>query len=224
MDLNRNFDAVWNYTKYFNHDAETHSSEIASAETFHGTAAMSEIENHNIAWLMKQHSKLSWFLDLHSTGGDILYGWRDDNTQTTDPEQSFTNPAYDGKRGIINDKEYKEYIEAVDINSQLATAKRMSAAMNLAGNVTFAPKAEAALYPSSGGSTDYFLSQYYGKKCDANRVQGLAIEFGNDSGLECPFYPTNAQYHISMRQVGSGLMELLLIAAGKDGELKTYKC
>lgn len=224
VDLNRNFDAVWNYTKYFSADAETHSSDIASSETFHGTAAMSEIENQNIGWLMKQHTKLSWFLDLHSTGGDILYGWGDDNTQTTDPSQSFTNPAYDGKRGIIGDKEYKEFIEAADINSQLATAKRMSHAMGLAGNISYAPKAEAALYPSSGGSTDYFLSQYYGKKCGANRVQGLAIEFGEESGLECPFYPTNAQYHISMRQVGSGLMELLLAAAGKEGELKTYKC
>lgn len=224
VDLNRNFDAVWNYTKYFSDDAETHSSDIASAETFHGTTAMSEVENQNIGWLMKQQTKLSWFLDLHSIGGDILYGWGDDDTQTMDPTQTFTNSAYDGKRGIIGDKEYKEFIEAADINSQFATAKRMSVAMGLAGNVSYAPKAEAALYPSSGGSTDYFLSQYYGKKCGANRVHGLAIEFGNASGLECPFYPTNAQYHISMRQVGSGLMELLLTAAGKEGELKTYRC
>lgn len=92
VDLNRNYDAVWNYTKYFSRDVETHSSHIASAETFHGTAAMSMIENQNIAWLMKQHTGLSWFLDPHSIGCDIHYGWGDDDTQNYRSQAELHQP------------------------------------------------------------------------------------------------------------------------------------
>lgn len=190
---------------------------------------LSEVETQNIAWLLDQHPNLSWFLDLHSIGGDILYRWGDDNSQSTDAEQSFKNPAYDGKRGVTGNDEpegfkYKEYIEAEDYQSQLAAAQRMCDAMNSVGDVRFAPKECAGLYASSGGSTDFMLARYYGHNCGANRIQSLAIEFGNDSGLVCPFYPTNAQYHSSTRQVAAGLMELLLAAASSEGDLKTWRC
>jgi murein tripeptide amidase MpaA len=230
IDLNRNFDAVWDYKKYFAPSPYTHpASDRTFSESFHGTAPLSEVETQNIAWLLEQHANLSWFLDLHSTGGDILYSWGDDNSQSTDTEQSFKNPAYDGKRGVTGNDEpeglkYKEYIDADDYQSQLAAAQRMSDAMNSVGEVQFTTKECAGLYASSGGSTDFMLSRYYGRNCGANRIQGLAIEFGNDSGLLCPFYPTNAQYHSSMRQVAVGLMELLLTAASPEGDLKTWKC
>lgn len=228
IDLNRNFDAVWDYKKYFAPNTNP-ASDSPFAETFHGTAPLSEVETQNIAWLLQQHPNLSWFLDLHSIGGDILYSWGDDNPQSEDLEQNFNNAAYDGKRGVIGDNEprgekYKEYIEAEDLESQIGAATRMSDAMNAAGDVHFAPKECAGLYASSGGSTDFFLGGYYGRNCGASRIQGLAIEFGNQSGLSCPFYPTNPQYHSSMRQVAAGLMELLLTAAGKEGEVKTWKC
>ncbi|KAJ3479906.1 hypothetical protein NLG97_g8198 [Lecanicillium saksenae] len=231
VDINRNFDAVWDFHKCFNATIRPPASEATTSDSFHGTAPFSEPESQNAAWIAEQHLNLTWFLDLHSISGDILYGWGDDNPQTTDPTQNFKNPAWDGKRGVTGDSPdglvYKEYIEAEDLKAQLDTATAMADAMNAAGDgttVNFSPLQEAALYASSGGTTDWFLGRYYGHTCGAGRINGLAVEFGEDSGLACPFYPTNPQFHNSMRQVAVGLMEIVLSAAGKNGEPKIWKC
>ncbi|EGX89982.1 zinc carboxypeptidase A 1 precursor [Cordyceps militaris CM01] len=231
VDLNRNFDALWDYHKYFDPAIPPPASTMPASESFRGTAPFSEPESRNAAWIAQQHPSLTWFLDLHSIAGDVLYAWGDDNPQTTDPSQSFTNPAWDGKRGVIGDGPtgavYKEYMEAADLQAQRDTAAAMAAAMNAAGDGTtvhFVPLEEASLYATSGGSTDWFLGRYYGHTCGSNRINGLAIEFGSDSGLDCPFYPTNPQFHNSMRQVAAGLMEIVLAAAGKNGEPKIWKC
>ncbi|KAJ6781131.1 hypothetical protein PWT90_00712 [Aphanocladium album] len=231
VDINRNFDAVWDYQKYFNATIRPPASDATISDSFHGTAPLSEPESQNAAWIAEQHPSLTWFLDLHSISGDILYAWGDDNPQTTDPSQNFKNPAWNGKRGVLGNSPdglvYKEYIEADDLKAQLDTATAMADAMNTAGDgttVNFKPLEEATLYASSGGTTDWFLGRYYGHTCGAGRVNGLAVEFGEDSGLACPFYPTNPQFHNSMRQVAAGLMEIVLSAAGKNGEPKIWKC
>lgn len=231
VDINRNFDALWDYHKHFNKTIPPPASDRPSALSFHGTAPFSEPESQNAAWIAQQHPSLTWFLDLHSISGDVLYGWGDDNPQTTDPLQNFMNPAWDGKRGVTGDSPgglvYKEYMEADDLSLQQATAGAMANAMNVAGDgttVRFIPLPEAALYASSGGSTDWFLGRYYKHTCGAGRINGLAIEFGLDSGLACAFYPTNPQFHNSMRQVAAGLMEIVLAAAGQSGEPKIWKC
>ncbi|KAM0667794.1 hypothetical protein ACQRIU_003659 [Beauveria bassiana] len=231
VDLNRNFDVLWDYHKYFNHTISPPASDSPISEIFRGTAPFSEPESQNAAWIAQQHPSLTWFLDLHSMSGDVLYGWGDDNPQTIDPSQNFKNPAWDGKRGVTGDSPdglvYKEYIEAEDLDAQLVTATAMSDAMNAAGDgttVRFKPRQEAAMYAVSGGTTDWFLSRYYSHTCGAGRINGLVIEFGVESGLSCVFYPTKPQFHNSMRQVAAGLMEVVLAAAGKYGQPKIWKC
>ncbi|POR31707.1 Carboxypeptidase A1 [Tolypocladium paradoxum] len=231
VDLNRNFAVMWDYTRIFNPRADigAAASDDPGSEVFHGTAPLSEAETQNMVWVMGQHAQLSWFLDLHSFGGDVLYAWGDDDPQTTDPQQSFTNAAYDGKRGFIGvdppDSVYREYIEQADLDAQTGLSDRMSRAMNRAGAVRYDPKPSSSLYPTAGDSTDHALGQYYGHRCGANRIQALTVEFGNETkSRACPFYPDAGRYHESVRQVAVGLMELLLTAAGKDGERKVYKC
>lgn len=231
VDINRNFDSLWQYEKYFDPTIRPPASQAATSDIFRGTAPFSEAESQNAAWIVQQHPTITWFLDLHSISGDILYGWGDDNPQTIDPSQNFKNPAWDGKRGVTGNSTeglvYQEYMEADDFKAQLDTATAMADAMNAAGDgvtVEFEPLQEAALYASSGGTTDWFLGRYYGHTCGAGRTNGLAIEFGQDSGLICPFYPTNPQFHNSMRQVAAGLMEMVLSAARKSGEEKIWKC
>ena len=34
--------------------------------------------------------------------GEVMTPWADDEVQTTDPEQNFLNPAFDGKRGLTS--------------------------------------------------------------------------------------------------------------------------
>ncbi|OAA44455.1 zinc carboxypeptidase A 1 precursor [Beauveria brongniartii RCEF 3172] len=228
IDLNRNFDALWDFRKFFSSSLpRPPASEDPAAETFRGTAPFSEQETRNIAWVAEQHRKLSWFLDLHSFTGVVLHSWGDDEAQTTDPAQSFTNPVWDGKRGIKGDFPYKEYIEADDLAAHKDTSTAMVGAMNAAGDgvtVNYYEQPSVDLYPTSGASTDWFLGRYYGKTRGANRINGITIEFGKSSGIRaCQFYPTTAQFHNSMRQVAAGMMELVLTAAGPKGDPKIRK-
>lgn len=230
VDLNRNFAVMWDYKRLFNPRAQLDgaASDDPTSEVFHGSAPLSEPENQNIAWIMDQHEQLSWFLDLHSFGGDILYSWGDDDSQVSDPDQNFGNRKYDGKRGFIGTdppgSEYQEYMEKRDLDAQEFVTERMSKAMTEAGNIRYTPKPSALLYPTSGSSTDFAMGAYYSRRCGANRIHGLTIEFGHASGASCPFYPDSASYHESMRQVSVALMELLLNAAGNAGEPKQFKC
>ena len=50
-------------------------------------------------------------LSYHSYSELVLYPWGDDQNQTTDPNQNFQNPAFDGQRGTPGNN-YKEYIPA----------------------------------------------------------------------------------------------------------------
>ncbi|KOS22002.1 Carboxypeptidase B [Escovopsis weberi] len=225
VDLNRNYDFLWDPKRYFDPAVRsTMALEDPASELFHGTAPASEPEVRNAQWVMAQHGNLSWFLDLHSFEGDVLFAWGDDETQTADPAQSFANREYDGVRGVKGDGTYAEYMEPGDLASQRGLAERICAAVANAGSVRYTAKRSYAMYATSGTSTDYALGHYYGHKCGASAIKGLGVEFGRGSDFECPFYPTEEQYHESMRQVGVVLMEFLLTAAGPEGAPKHWKC
>ena len=230
VDLNRNFDFLWDYKKKFNQGADLSgaASDDPTSDVFHGKAAFSEIENQNIEWVMDQHNTLSWFLDLHSYAGDILYAWGDDDPQSTDKTMNFNNTAYDGKRGYTgtdpSNSKYKEYISAADLSAEKTIATTMAGSMNSAGSNRYSALLSSHLYPTSGGSNDYAIGRYYGGKCGASKLYGLTIEFGSPSSNSCPFYPTSAsEYTNSMKQVGAGLMELVLNAAAGSAAV-TVQC
>ena len=88
------------------------------SEIYRGPAAESEPETANVTWLLDRSPNVSYFIDIHSFGEDILYNWGDDDDQTTDPAMNFRNPAFDGKRGIPDStpggdpEKYREYLPA----------------------------------------------------------------------------------------------------------------
>ncbi|KAF7545950.1 hypothetical protein G7Z17_g8786 [Cylindrodendrum hubeiense] len=230
VDLNRNFDFLWDYINAFSPKADLWAvaSDDPTSEVFHGTAALSEPETQSVAWVLDSFPSLSWLLDVHSVGGTILYGWGDDNTQTSDSEQNFNNTAYDAKRGITGvdprDSKYQEYMQASDVNAQRNLANRMKDAMASAGDTPYTVQESVSMYPTSGTSTDYALGRYYGRQCGANKVRGLTLEFGEMStAAPCPFYPSKKHYHEWMREVGAGLMELMLNAA-EEKRVETWEC
>ncbi|KAK0382675.1 hypothetical protein NLU13_6684 [Sarocladium strictum] len=226
IDLNRNFDFLWDYEKAFTPLAELSSaaSDDPHSEIFHGLSPASEPETKAIMWTVDQFNGLSWFLDLHSFGGDVLYSWGDDNAQHTKPYENFANASYDGTRGFLGDDpaeaSFKEYMEPEDWDAELSVAQRMVKSMDDAGSVQYTPLESVLLYPTSGASTDYMRGMYYRGQCGAKKLKSLTMEFGRPSGdaAGCPFYPTREEYHDSMRSVDTGLMELLLNAAGPAGE------
>ncbi|KAI9896803.1 hypothetical protein N3K66_007825 [Trichothecium roseum] len=225
IDLNRNYDFVWDFEKAFDPSADPASND-PSSETFCGTAAESEPETKAVVWALDQYKNITWFMDLHSYAADILYAWGDDDPGL-EPEQNIENPDFDGKRGVTGDKVYKEYLTAEDLKTEEDGTKKMLTAMNKAGQTTYDAYPAVGLYPTSGASNDYAMGRYYGKlNCDSSRMFGLTLEFGAGSSSDpsCPFYPGDDEYHESIRQVGAGFMEMVLLAAGPAGDPVFPQC
>jgi len=81
VDPNRNYDFLWDFNAAFAPGAQafgTLASSDPSSDIFHGIAAFSEAETKNVRYLFDQFPQISWFMDIHSFGGDILHSWGDD--------------------------------------------------------------------------------------------------------------------------------------------------
>ena len=211
VDINRNYDFLWDFRRHF-HPAVTGSTSLASDrpvdETYHGRYAFSEAESRNVAWFFDQFARIRWYMDIHSAVGDILFSWGDDDDQFSDPSVQFLNPAWDGKRGIVGDTPYREWIEEVDYGKVSNASNRVARAMKTVGGRSYRPLQAVGLYPTSGASDDYAYSRY---RADAkrNKVYGFTMEFGYPTN----FYPTLPEYHANLKDTGAGLMEFCLAAS-----------
>ncbi|KAH6718273.1 hypothetical protein BKA61DRAFT_599328 [Leptodontidium sp. MPI-SDFR-AT-0119] len=219
VDLNRNFDFLWDFTKLF---ASSVRSSVAStsptSETFHGTSAFSEPETQSIKWVMDTFSKVRWFVDLHSYTGDVLYSWGSDENQSKYPTMNFLNSTYNGVRGVLSDTPgsgngYGEYTPTAENADNIKAATRMGSAMTAATQRTYSVIPAAELYPTSGASDDYSYSRHFADP-SKNLIHGYTVEFGfGNSASSCPFYPTQAQHNLNIQEIGAGFMELLLAGA-----------
>src|ERR1019366_4967647 len=95
VDVNRNFDVVWDFNRCFAvAHADVHSSTDPADETYIGPSAESEPETKNVAGLLRS-KEISFYIDFHAFSRDILYSWGLDTNQSTDATQTFTNAAWD---------------------------------------------------------------------------------------------------------------------------------
>ncbi|VUC33750.1 unnamed protein product [Clonostachys rosea] len=219
IDINRNFDFIWEYLKYFSPKANLGSaaSDNPASEIFHGLSPASEAETRNTVWVEDSNPDLSWYIDVHSYGGDALYGWGIDDMQTTDPSMNFGNSSYDGKRGVLGedppDAIYKEYIDPDNLAAGIATTARLAETITSAGSIEYVSRQSVSLYPTSGGSGDYTQSRYL-EIDPGTRIKSITLEFGKATDSDaCPFYPDDEEFHNNVRQVSAGLVELLLAEA-----------
>ncbi|CAG9974301.1 unnamed protein product [Clonostachys byssicola] len=228
VDLNRNYDFVWDYKTAFNLTAaDEPASDDPASEIFYGTAPESEPETKAVVWTLDQYKNITWFMDLHSFTGDILYGWGDDDVTTNNTDMYFTNPKYDGLRGAVGDDVYREYLKPTDFQIEKDGTSQMVKSMTEVGGVEYGAYEAVGLYPTSGASNDYAMGRYYGKlACGASRMFGYTLEFGVESTADpiCPFYPDNSEHHRNMKQIGAGFMEMLIIAAGEAGDPMYLEC
>ncbi|OSS53544.1 hypothetical protein B5807_00164 [Epicoccum nigrum] len=206
VDLNRNFDFLWNFRKYFD-SGEAPASTSPSSETFYGTAAASEPETKNHVSIYDSFPKIRWFMDIHSAAGDILYSWGDDDDQTATSTMNFLNSAYDGKRGVTGDSVYKEYIPAADYTNIKNVAAKTVAAMKAVGGRSYTAGQSVGLYPTSGASDDYAFSRFWAKP-GANKVYGYTMEFGYSTN----FYPTLSEFNQNILDTNAGFMDWALAA------------
>ncbi|KAF2023361.1 Zn-dependent exopeptidase [Setomelanomma holmii] len=138
VHLNRNFDFMWNFTRYFDPSVSPASTN-ASSQAFYDTGPFSEPETNNMAWIYDAFPNIRWFIDVHSAAGTLLYFWGDDVDQSHDPKQNLFNPAYDGKRGVVGDPLYKEFIDQQDWDNIRIQANRTNAAMNATAGRAYVP-------------------------------------------------------------------------------------
>ncbi|KAI0006721.1 hypothetical protein F4779DRAFT_595078 [Xylariaceae sp. FL0662B] len=216
IDLNRNFDFVWDLSKWASSVRSSVASNTPASEVYHGAEAFSEPEAKSIKWVMDTFTKIRWFLDLHSYAGDILYSWGSDTDQSDYPYKSFLNASYDTIRGRTTDSTesgYGEYIPTEDFENVRSAASRVKDAMDASTGRSYVAMQSAYLYPTSGASDDYAYSRHFADP-SLNLIYGYTVEFGfGNREASCPFYPTEDEYILNMQETNAGFMEFLLAAA-----------
>ncbi|KAH9864068.1 hypothetical protein J1614_010001 [Plenodomus biglobosus] len=206
VDINRNFDFLWNFRRYFSPN-ESPASTSPSSEAFYGTAAASEAETKNHVSIYSSFPRIRWFMDIHSATGDILYNWGDDEIQSTTPTMNFLNAAYDGRRGVLGDTAYREYMPATDATNIRSVASRTAAAMAAVGGRSYSSMQSVGLYATSGASDDYAASRVYAIN-GANKIHGFTMEFGYATN----FYPTLTEFNRNILDTNAGFMDWALAA------------
>src|SRR5438034_3070514 len=99
VDLNRNYDFLWNYTVHFDPNAPVaNSTDPCDHDVYIGPAPLSEPETKNVVWMFDNFPNIRYFIDIHSYSEDILYNWGDDQGQSQKPGMSFLNPRSEERR------------------------------------------------------------------------------------------------------------------------------
>ncbi len=205
VDLNRNYDFLWDFTKYFDPNSPVqNSTDPCDHDIYIGPQAFSEPETKNAVWLFDQYAHIRYFVDLHSYSEDILYNWGDDVDQSVDPSMNFQNPAYDGKRGIPGDKAYREYIKAEDKKLAVGLANTMRDAIKDVRGRTYKTEQAMSLYPTAGTSDDYAFSRHIldPKK---TKVYSYTIEWGSPDN-PTPFHPAYTEMKKIIDEITCGLL------------------
>jgi len=82
VDVNRNYDWLWDFRRYFDPRALTRGevsvSDTRGNDTYHGPEAFSEPESRNVAWLVGRYPTTRFLTDVHSFSELILYPWGDE--------------------------------------------------------------------------------------------------------------------------------------------------
>lgn len=210
VDINRNYDFLFDFaTAFAPGSGVSVSADPCNYQVYHGPAPFSEQETKNVKWLLDSYPRTRWFIDVHSFSQDILYNWGDDENQTTDPTQTFMNPAFDGQRGKSADA-YSEFIPADDLAVVQSLANRFVTDLQAVRAFTYTAKSSYALYPTSGASDDYVYSRH---RVDPSqgKVYGFVIEWGT------MFQPAWTEMENIIKDVTAGLIGFCSAAPCANG-------
>jgi carboxypeptidase T len=219
VDLNRNFDFLWNS------GIGTEEDGMSISVIYKGKEPFSEPESKNVKWLFDTYKNIKCFVDIHCHVGKILLSWGEDDTQCFYPEQNYRNLKYDEKRGILcGDNEpdiYREYMHPSDLQILANYATRMSDALTAVRRRKYIVEPSVGLYPTSGTSQDYAFSQRVVGDENRSRIFAYTIEFGAPAAdrehPESTFIP---EYEPVMRNImddiGSALTELCFAVASEN--------
>jgi hypothetical protein len=220
VDINRNYDFLWDFPSLFSPDAPVQTSTDPCSEIYRGPSAGSEPETANVTWLLDRVASVGYLIDVHSFGEDILYNWGDDDDQTTDPNMNFRNPAFDGKRGVPDstaggDREgYREYLPKADLDELVQLGTVMRDAIKAAHGRQYSVKGAVGLYPTSGTSDDYAYSRGFVDP-RKGKVRGYTIEWGPQRGsIPKSFHPDYPDMVPIIEEVTAALLAFCAELAG----------
>jgi len=207
VDINRNFDFLWN-----SGIGTVNSNGTNRSQTFRGAAAFSEPETKNVKYLFDTYNNIRYYVDIHSYGELILFSWGDDDNQSIDSDMNFRNPSYDEVRGIPRDLDYREFIETQDENYLKTLANRMNSALAGVRGRKYKVTQAVGLYPTSATSDDYVFSRHIVNGRKNQKIYGFTIEFGKE---ETGFIPPFSEMKNVIDEVGAALTELCIAVASK---------
>jgi murein tripeptide amidase MpaA len=211
VDLNRNYDFLWNYKAHFDPNAPVqNSTDPCNYETYIGPAPVSEPETKNAVWMFDNFANIRYFVDIHSYSEDILYSWGDDDDQSQKPQMNFRNPAFDGKRGMANDAAYKEYIPAADKTAAVKLANEMRAAILAVRGRSYTVMQSMSLYPTAGTSDDYAYSRHVTDPSKP-KVLSYTIEWGSPNN-PTPFHPPYPEMRRIIDEITAALLQFCVSA------------
>lgn len=202
VDLNRNFDFLWDHSARFAADADVRTSADPCSDVYRGPDAGSEPETRNVVWALDTYPRIRCHLDVHSAVPVVLHVWGCEQIQTTDPAEDFRNQALDAVRGRPDDG-IGEYMSGSDVALTVALAERMDEAISGVRGVRYGVEPAYGLYPTSGTSDDYAFSRH---KIDprAGKVLGYTIECGES------FQPAWSEAENVIREVSAAILALAL--------------
>jgi murein tripeptide amidase MpaA len=206
VDINRNFDALWNFRRHFAPDSRVSASDNpCDPQVYVGPAAASEPETRNVVALIERYPRLRWFVDVHSYVPAMFYSWGFDANQTSDPTMNFRNADFDGQRGRGGDT-YGEFIPADDLRALQNLGKTVTEAIAAAGGTGYELEQSFTLYPTSGASDDYAYSRHFVQGANS-KILSFTIECGRS------FQPSWAEAENDIRDVCAGLLALCTAVA-----------
>jgi murein tripeptide amidase MpaA len=199
VDLNRNYDFLWNFPEYFSSSAAIEdSTNPCDYQLFNGPSAFSEPETQNAKWIFDNFSNIQFFVDLHSYSQDILYSWGDDEDQTTNTTMNFQNPAFNGQRGVAGDA-YQEYIPAGDYTTAVALANVLQQGILAFRGTDYTVKSAFDLYPTAGTAPDYAYARSFVDP-SKQKIFSYTIEWG------LVFQPPYTEMQNIIQEVTCGLL------------------
>src|SRR5262249_13478368 len=145
-------------------------------QRYHGPSAFSEPETQNVRWLLDNHPRTHWLIDLHSSSEQIYLNWGDDDNQSTNPAMNFKNPAFNSVRGNSGDTAYAEYIPADDAAVAKKLAERFRDALQAVRGRTY--KILQSL-GNSGTAKDYVNSRHFVDP-SKGKIYGYTVEWGQE--------------------------------------------
>jgi len=208
VDLNRNYDFLWNYPKYYSPRAPiANSTSPCDYQVYIGPSAFSEPETQNVRWLFDNHPNIHFFVDLHSYSELVMYSWGDAVNQSTRATMNFSNAAYDGKRGLKGRSAYKEFLPSPDQTTSATLATRMRDAIQAVRGKTYTVEQDFGLYPTAGTSDDYASSRHF-VDASKGRIHAFTIEWGTE------FQPPYVEMQQIMQEISAALLDFCLAAIG----------